>query len=324
MINDNSNTSDTKKRHIVFVLDNNYIFPARVTVKSVIESRNKDNNSSFIFHFVGIDENKDLTEICGGPEFCKFYNDSCISKYKTKIDKTCRTFGYISDVAWCKIYLHQILGKDVEKALYLDCDTLVDGDLETKELFDAEFTGDCVIIGVEDPNSAVFKRSAKMSNDSQYINSGVMFLNLKKIREQYPVDEEFDKIALEASKYVTSGDQTVINKIFNHKIQYVSRSYNYLGIMDAPGKVYVEHPKIYHFTGRVKIWNIRPNMPSMQHHLKKYRKYAVDKYRKLQFELEGHKSDEKTKTKLCYKKEKYSPHIVIKNNNVKTIRPLSI
>lgn len=102
---------------------------------------------------------------------------------------------------------------DVDKILYLDTDVMVNKSL--KDLFKININN-YEFAGVKDYLGHVFI-------NPKYINTGVLYLNLKKIRET----KLFEKCIVELSeKKYAFPDQTVLNK-FAKKKKYLPDIYNY-------------------------------------------------------------------------------------------------
>ena len=110
-----------------------------------------------------------------------------------------------------------------DKAIYIDSDVVVLGDLA--ELFDTDigdnFIGACADKSVVDvPELARYMEEAVGVSRYEYINSGVLLMNLKALREN-----EFDKHFLNLLNTYhfdcIAPDQDYINAICNGKIHYL-------------------------------------------------------------------------------------------------------
>ena len=115
---------------------------------------------------------------------------------------------------------------DIDKILYLDSDILVCRDLT--ELFDTDLN-DYVLGGVRDmapvndrfhPQGIIVKKFAeKYLNNGPYINSGVLLLNLEKMREN-------ENLLFETKIPLFYPDQDLINAAFVGKIKILPLKYN--------------------------------------------------------------------------------------------------
>lgn len=156
---------------------------------------------------------------------------------------------------------------ETEKCLYLDYDTIVCVDLQ--ELFDVDLR-DYYIAGVKAPSYQLkhekesYCAQAKLKDLTQYVNAGVLLMNLKKMRED-KVTEQFLKLL---PCNMLSQDQDIINSVCYGKIAYLPFCYNvmtkyanwnvgeynnlftYEELVDAWNQ-----PKIIHYADRIKPWN---------------------------------------------------------------------
>lgn len=124
-----------------------------------------------------------------------------------------------------------------DKAIYIDSDVVVLGDLA--ELFDTDigdnFIGACADKSVVDvPELARYMEEAVGVSRYEYINSGVLLMNLKALREN-----EFDKHFLNLLNTYhfdcIAPDQDYINAICNGKIHYLDEVWTLcLTIMHSP------------------------------------------------------------------------------------------
>ncbi len=117
---------------------------------------------------------------------------------------------------------------DVEKMLYLDCDTLVFQDLT--KLFNTDLADN--IIGaapdsspIDSPHGGEIGRYVKSfidthMNGAPYINSGVILMNMKKMAETH---HDF----LSAPITLRYPDQDLLNYVLCGKIKYLDNRYNY-------------------------------------------------------------------------------------------------
>ena len=124
---------------------------------------------------------------------------------------------------------------NVERMLYLDCDTIIDDDIS--ELFETDMTG-CYFAGV--------KESAK-SRETPYINTGVLVMNLAEIRRD-GIDDKL--IWLLNSQKMTLPDQDAINLLAQGHIYFLPSEYNVCSFTEPPERI-----RIYHFASSERFDN---------------------------------------------------------------------
>lgn len=140
---------------------------------------------------------------------------------------------------------------NLSKVIYLDCDIVVN--LDINELWKADISNKS-IAGV--PHLSSKNKCIKTDNDTQilgnYINSGVLLMNLERIRETHSLIEE----AISFFKNTKSElpDQDFLNMIFKDDILYLDNKFNYEP--KESDKLTNLHGHIWHFLGFVKPWNM--------------------------------------------------------------------
>ena len=75
-----------------------------------------------------------------------------------------------------RLFLCTILPKDIDRCLYLDCDTIIRHSL--KELWEMDLEGK-IVGSADDCRSDRYKTELGLSPDSTYTNNGVMLIDLK-------------------------------------------------------------------------------------------------------------------------------------------------
>lgn len=166
-----------------------------------------------------------------------------------------------SSIMYMKLFILDLLPKEIEKILFLDVDIIVNDDI--KELY-ATNTDKCIIAAAEDWKYSCFsKERLGLSYDDMYINSGVMLINLTKWRakETHHSIKQF----MINNKKTFINDQDVIALYFKTEIQYISQEWNvttfyFERIPRIPDK-YIPllqeirtNPRIIHFCAPIKPW----------------------------------------------------------------------
>lgn len=140
-----------------------------------------------------------------------------------------------------------------DKAIYIDSDVVVLGDLA--ELFDTDigdnFIGACADKSVVDvPELARYMEEAVGVSRYEYINSGVLLMNLKALREN-----EFDKHFLNLLNTYhfdcIAPDQDYINAICNGKIHYLDEVWDAMPNDNAQP---LSNAKLIHYNLFSKPW----------------------------------------------------------------------
>jgi lipopolysaccharide biosynthesis glycosyltransferase len=144
-------------------------------------------------------------------------------------------FGY-----WAYLWLVKALPPEAQRALYLDCDTMVYDDVSP--LLAVEL-GDSVLAAAVDPGSRVLRNQATLDRwarenqveyrpkETPYINGGMLYFNLKAWRDEgllESLDERF-RNDYDSLRY---HDQDAINLFLGTRVKLVSVRWNLLEILD--------------------------------------------------------------------------------------------
>ena len=208
---------------------------ACVTIKSLLDSCSLE-DIHYAIHCVTVPGVKGIVHsyldkqisIKDAKSFIKFYEVSdnpFVNAYEIR---------NITNTAYFRFLLPEILA-DVEKVIYLDVDVIVCKELAT--LY-ATNMGETLIMGVragfdlmQQKNREYFEEIEKCCD--KYINSGVMLMNLYKIRES-KIAEEWKRLS--AKNYMYQ-DQDIINITCYDRIELLPLKYN---VWASQGRVYLD------------------------------------------------------------------------------------
>ncbi len=214
--------------------DNNYTVPTIVTLTSILENSNKDVRYDFYILLSGDFDNLNKVKIMNVKK--KYKNCNIVLIDMKNIDaqdnvKGAYTSGHITTAAYYRLWLSNLL-PNLNKVLYLDVDIIVKKDLYN--MFKTDIT-DYYVAGVKGYNSDYFKRLAQRNGCEsyaemlgirsldQYVNSGVLLMNLDKMRNDNIVDS-FNKLLKE--KQLFCHDQDAINIVCYDKILHLNLKNN--------------------------------------------------------------------------------------------------
>lgn len=144
----------------------------------------------------------------------------------------------ISMSAYARLFAADLLPKDMERVLYLDCDMVINHDLT--ELWEYEL-GDYCIGAVQDQVSPNVKEAVGMNPRSPYFNSGMLLVELKKWREHNVCSRAMEYIKKHQGR-VIHHDQGVLNGIFCDNWLRLPLKYNVMTV-----HYLMSLPKIRHF-----------------------------------------------------------------------------
>ncbi|MDR1766815.1 MAG: glycosyltransferase family 8 protein [Lachnospiraceae bacterium] len=169
-----------------------------------------------------------------------------------------------------RFFIGSLLPDDVERVLYLDCDTVVCRGLEA--LWGMDLKG--LILGaVEEPTIYPAVRSSLgLGRTAPYFNSGVLLIDLKRWREE-DIERKLLSFFRDAAGGLFAGDQDAINGVLKGRIRPLLPTYNFFSnyyyfpyselVRLSPGygsvgkKRFLQakrRPAILHFCGDERPW----------------------------------------------------------------------
>ena len=170
--------------------------------------------------------------------------------------KYCSTKTGSGDFYSAAVYLYRTfiprLFPQYEKAIYIDADTILAGDIG--ELFDIDL-GDKVMAARVDPKVAAVPEFVKYVENAldvpakEYVNSGVLLMDLKKLRKLHYITKMTDLMKKYDASLVAP-DQDYLNVILKGKVLHLPAVWNaQFGKEMADKKV-----KLLHFNLGRKPW----------------------------------------------------------------------
>lgn len=239
--------------NIVFSADNAYVQNLLVAMVSIMENNVSDSKINFYVLTADIsDDNQKLLNqnLCqykvGNIEFI-FISEDMFNNFPLNIK-------HIKKEAYFRYVIADVLPQ-AKKALYLDADILVLGDLS--ELWETNID-DFFIAGSHKDYFAKefpgYKEKIGLREDDIYINSGVILMNLEKIRKFHKVRELFDNTE-RLKDIIKIQDQDIINITFKNGIKNISNIYNYTESDRRIGSRANKEVIVVHFNTGNKPWN---------------------------------------------------------------------
>ena len=235
--------------HLFFACDDNYVPFLAVTLTSIRETC--DPNRHYVVRILqtGIQEESKqrLTAQFTAPNFSLEFVD--VSPVLTEISDQLHTRDYYSKSTYYRLFIPELFPQ-LDKALYLDCDIVLTGDVS--RLYDTPLE-DHLVAAVPDGAVAAiapFREyvSKRLRVDpGKYFNAGVLLMNLEQMRRC-----DFTGVFLRLLKTVTfrvAQDQDYLNVICRDRVHYLSPAWNTM-----PSGIPVEQPQLIHYNLDSKPW----------------------------------------------------------------------
>lgn len=212
--------------NVVFASDDNYVSFLSIAMFSLLENNQKDFDKINIFILDdGISESNKM-------KINNLFNDyPCSMAFieTKKLDEMDfnvlgleRNLNESSLTTYARLFMSTLLPCDIDKVLYLDCDSLIVGSY--KDLWQVDISN-YYCAGVLDGINTSVKQALGFNKNDTYINAGFLLVNLKKWREEN-VEETFIKFMIENQHRFYQHDQGVLNNVFKDKILIVNPEYN--------------------------------------------------------------------------------------------------
>lgn len=164
---------------------------------------------------------------------------------------------HISLATYYRLFIAELLPKEIDKVIYLDCDTIVMGSLD--KLWSLNIEG--YALAVCETRDVVFEREnsvherLNIPNQYGYFNAGVLVINIRYWRDN---DVQHKLLGYVEKKYSTIiyHDQDILNAVLYNHIVFFEEKYN-MQRTYAFGKT--DNPfwncSIVHFSSSPKPWD---------------------------------------------------------------------
>lgn len=235
-------------QHIPIVLasDDNYIQHLGVTMCSILENTNSQIQFHLLLYNV-TDQNINKVK-----QIQKTYNTQVF--YNIITDQRLESFpeiGRLKKSAYLRLFIEEILPKDIKKLIYLDVDTVVLGDIV--ELYKINLNGK-IIGAIKDYIADYILRIYFYKGLNSYFNSGVMVIDFQKWQEFQVLKKSVDFIK-KYKNYLMTADQDVLNCLFINQWQEIEKKFNTVLIYNIIDTMLKENTVILHYIDKIKPWS---------------------------------------------------------------------
>lgn len=127
-----------------------------------------------------------------------------------------------------RYFVDDIIEQDVDKLLYLDCDTIVNSPLN--ELISTDLENYCAA-GVPDGLASSQKKYLGLGDEYMYVNSGVLLINMKKWKSDN-VQNKLIEFTNSFERKLIYPDQDAFNAVCGRSLLRLRLKYNFYHTMD--------------------------------------------------------------------------------------------
>lgn len=162
---------------ILYTCDNNYVWIMGISVISLFE--NNKHIEDLTVYLLGENISDDNKNYLGDIAWQYSRKIEIINVPKLDIAPSIVSERWPLS-AYIRLFSGQLLPGKLKRILYLDCDTVITGDIEP--LGNIQFNGK-LVLGVKDCISGLYKKNIGLDVDSPYINAGVLIIDLDALRK---------------------------------------------------------------------------------------------------------------------------------------------
>lgn len=247
----NANMQKCEVIPVFYACDDDFIKYAAVSLKSVLE--NSKSGQKYKFHFLVSKVNDELKNavLNTKSENCdiEFFG---VEKYLEKLEKKLPVRDYFTKTTYFRLFIADMF-PEYDKAVYLDGDTVVSGDLA--DLFNLDISDYYLAASPE-----AVMRGEKVFGEYvekvlgidryAYFNAGVLVLNCKKMREN-DVSGEFSKL-LGFYDFSVTQDEDYLNVLCKDRVLLIDSAWNKEVYGDE--EIDLSKTKILHYIMTAKPW----------------------------------------------------------------------
>ena len=239
---------------IFYAIDDSYAKFVAVSIKSLIMNANNNYNYDInvIYENLSEENAKKLKSLeTDNVKIILTEMNQNLSMITDKLGNRLREYTFTLTIFF-RLFIPVMFPK-YHKCIYIDADTVIPGDISRlyNEDLGNNYLG-CIVDKSTIDNeilASYFEEVVGIPRD-KYINSGVLLMNSKKLRE-LKIDEKFLDLYTKYGFDVIAPDQDYINSMCYGHIKYLSDIYD---AMPNPNNKEVEKPVIIHYNLFLKPW----------------------------------------------------------------------
>lgn len=239
---------------IFYAIDDNYSKYVYVSIKSLIENRNKEYayDINIIYESISIKNSEILKSLeTDNVRIILTQMNENLSMITDRKENRLREYTFTLTIFF-RIFI-PVMFPQYDKCIYIDADTIINEDISQlyNEKLENNYLG-CVVDKSTIDNeklASYFEEVVGIPKD-KYINSGVLLMNSKKLREVDLANKFLDLY----TKYqfdVVAPDQDYLNALCYNNIKYLDEKYD---AMPNPNNKKIKNPVIIHYNLFLKPW----------------------------------------------------------------------
>lgn len=242
---------------IFFTIDDHYAPNMGIALYSMIQNASKEYHYRIHVIHQGLSEkNRRKIEALGNENFeIRFYEMKDKLSEITDREENRLRCDYFSLTIYFRLFIADMF-PEYDKAIYVDSDIVVPGDIS--EMYNLNLgdyiIGACHDFSIEElPELVNYIENAVGVGCQEYINSGVLLMDLKRLRE-LRFSEKFLGLLTTYHFDCVAPDQDYLNAMCNGHILYLDQAWD---VMPQEGKADHPCPKLIHYNLFEKPWCYR-------------------------------------------------------------------
>ncbi len=234
---------------VFYATDDVYAPMLAVSIRSLLD--NADNNYFYNIHVLTSsmgDENREIISSLAGKNSKIFFNDA--SDRLDRISDSLSVRDYYSIATYYRLFIANMF-PEYDKAIYIDSDTVVSGDIS--KMFATDM-GACLVGAVHDNVMFIsvfgdYVEKVLTVKREKYFNAGILLMDLAKFRSE-DIEGAFLKL-LSERKFPVAQDQDYLNILCRDRVYYLGYEWNLAPVEEMAGI----KPSIIHFKMALRPWN---------------------------------------------------------------------
>lgn len=249
--------------NILVTVDNKYLSHLRIMLGSLFFNNPEENFQIYMIGEKVTEEDMEKIAV-----YCAEHGSVLHPlEVETTVFENAPVIRYYSQAMYYRLLAAEFLPESLERVLYLDPDILVIG--KVRPLYEQEFSDELFAAAMHNGLTGISGYVSKLRlpnyETDQYFNSGVLLMNLPKMRQEVKTDDIFQFVEKYKSLLVLP-DQDILNGLYGDKILSLDETvwnydvrqyekYRFLSQGEQNMDWVMENTVILHFCGKNKPWN---------------------------------------------------------------------
>lgn len=217
--------SEQKKIPVFYACDDNFVKYTIVSLRSVMDNASAD--AQFIIHILNTDISEEMKQIMynmGNEQFEICFDD--VTEYLKSVRDKLPIRDYYSKTTYFRLFIAEMF-PEYDKAVYIDSDTIVLGDLAKLYAFDLadKYVGACneQVMAQEDVYGTYAEKVVGVERD-KFFNAGILLINCEQFRQNHVLDQFVE--LLHMYNFVVTQDEDYLNVICQNHVLWLPPEWN--------------------------------------------------------------------------------------------------